>query len=33
MAYHSAIKGSEILLFAMTWIQWEGNMLSVISQI
>ena len=32
MDYHSAIKKNEILLYAATWMNFEGTMLSEISQ-
>ena len=32
MEYHSAIKKNEILPFAATWMDFEGIMLSEISQ-
>ena len=32
MEYYSAIKKNEILLFAATWVDLEGIMLSEISQ-
>ena len=32
MKYYSAIKKSEMLLFATTWMELEGIMLSEISQ-
>ena len=32
MEYYSAIKKNEILLFAATWMELEGIMLSEISQ-
>ena len=32
MEYHSAMKKNEILPFAATWMDWEGIMLSEISQ-
>ena len=32
MEYYSAIKKNEILPFATTWMELEGNMLSEISQ-
>ena len=31
--YYAAIKRNEILLFAMTWMELEGIMLSEISQL
>ena len=33
MEYHSATRKKEILLFATTWMELEGVVLSVISQI
>ena len=32
MGYYSAVKKNEILLFALTWMDLEGIMLSQISQ-